>query len=104
MGYTWLRDTRDLNDRCAIDREVDQLRYNKFTKELISTLTICGWATATTICGYFIPFSWLAMTGDGHPLLPSYLQSGIYCGQPGGPLCPGQHLYQLRIEELRSVK
>jgi hypothetical protein len=41
-GYTWLRDTRDANDRCAIDREVDDLEVGTFTKELLSTLTICG--------------------------------------------------------------
>ena len=39
-GYTWLRDTRDANDRCAIDREVDDLEVEIFTKELLSTLTV----------------------------------------------------------------
>lgn len=100
MGYTWLRDTRDLNDRCAIDREVDSVTDNRILKELLSTLAICGWAAATTILGYMVPFSWFAMFGDGHPVLPSYLQSGIYCGQPGTPLCPGQYLHHLRYEEL----
>lgn len=32
-GYTWLRDTRDAKDRCAIDREVDGLEVETFTKE-----------------------------------------------------------------------
>jgi hypothetical protein len=41
-------------------------------------------------------FSWLPMTGDSHPELPSYLQSGLYCGQPGRPICPGQLLQEMR--------
>jgi hypothetical protein len=102
MGYTWLRDTRDSNGRCAIDREVDQLPFNTLTKELLSILAVCGWAAATTMFGYMIPFSWLGMFGEGHPTLPSYLTSGIYCGQPNGPICPGQHLAQLRLQELRG--
>jgi len=76
------------------------LAISHFQKELLSTLAIIGWAAATTVVAYMIPFSWLAMAGDSVPKLPSYLQSGIYCGQPGGPLCPGQYLKQLRIEDL----
>jgi len=99
-GYTWLRDTRDANDRCAIDREVDDLEVGTFTKELLSTLTVCGWAAATTAIVYMVPLSWLCMTGDSHSALPSYPQSEMYCGQPGETLCLGQQLKRIKINGL----
>jgi hypothetical protein len=96
MGYVWARDTRDGKGRCVIDRDVDLLPLPGFGKEVVSTIAICGYAAAVTFLGYMMPFSWLSMTGDSHPELPSYLQSGLYCGQPGGPLCPGQLLKEMR--------
>lgn len=96
LGYTWLRDTRDANGRCAVDREVDRLAVGRGMKESLSTLAVCGYAAVVTIVAYQVPFTWLSMTGDSHPRLPSYLQSGLYCGQPGKPPCPGQYLKQLR--------
>lgn len=101
-GYTWLRDTRDANDRCAIDRKVDDLEVGTFTKELLSTLAVCGWGAATTVITYMVPLSWLCMTGDSHPALPSYPQSETYCGQPGETLCPGQQLKRIKINGLNE--
>ncbi|KAF2499611.1 hypothetical protein BU16DRAFT_277859 [Lophium mytilinum] len=95
-GYTWLRLSRDAAGRCAIDREVDGLQISRFQREVLSTLAVCGWATVVTVVAYMVPFSWLSMLGDGHPVLPSFLQQGIWCGQPGGPLCPGQMLGVMR--------
>ena len=102
LCFTWLRESRDENDRCAIDREVDtSAAYSRGVRETISALTICGYAAMVTICAYQVPFTWFSAFGTGNPTLPSYLQSGIYCGQPGKPQCPGQYLKQLRDEEIR---
>ncbi|TPX11824.1 uncharacterized protein E0L32_007561 [Thyridium curvatum] len=97
-GFTWVRDGRDARGRCPLDRELPAPDRNQLRTEMLSTVAIIGWAAAVTIIAYMVPFSWLAMMGDSVPELPSYLQSGIYCGQPGGPLCPGQYLAKLRME------
>lgn len=96
LGYTWLRDTRDAADRCAVDREVDRLTVPRPVKSALSLLAITGFSAATTVVGYQIPWSLLAMKGDSFPVLPSYLQPGQDCGQPGTPLCASQYLHQLR--------
>ncbi|MCY1531198.1 Spirocyclase AveC-like protein [compost metagenome] len=101
LAYTWLRDGTDSNGRCAVDRDVDRLHAGRFAKELFSTLAVCGVAAVITMACYQIPFTWLSMTGDSHPKLPSYLQSGLYCGQPGKPQCPGQYLKQLKSAAIR---
>ena len=81
---------------------MDDLEVGTFTKEPLSTLAVCGWADAATIIAYMVPFSWLCMTGDSHPALPSYLQSGMYCKQPGGTICPGQQLKRIWINGLNE--
>ena len=98
LMFTWLRDGRDANERCAVDRDVDALKVSSGTKTLISTLTVCGWAGFTTLAAYQIPNDWVAMAGgvDSIPALPSYQQGSVYCGQPGKPLCPNQYLNQLK--------
>jgi hypothetical protein len=98
MMFTWLRDSRDANGRCAVDRDVDAWRIGPRSKTLLSTLAVCGWAGFTTLAGYQIPNDWVAMTGgtDSIPVLPSYQQGSLYCGQPGKPLCPNQYLDQLQ--------
>lgn len=37
QGYTWLRDTRDANDRCAIDREVDDLEAGHYEGVIVGS-------------------------------------------------------------------
>lgn len=98
LSYTWLRDSLDSNGRCAVDRDLARLHFRTWMKNLTSTLAVCGFAAVTTLVAYQIPFSWLSMTGDSHPQLPSYLQPGLYCGQPGKPLCAGQYLKKMREE------
>lgn len=92
IGYTWLRDSRDDRGRCAIDRDLHRLSYSNGTKTLLSTLAVCGYAAVVTLAAYQIPYGWFAMKGDSHPALPSYLQPGLWCGQPGKPQCAGQYL------------
>lgn len=94
MGYTWLRDSRDDQGTSAIERDLHKLPYSKGSKALLSTLAVCGFAAVTTIVAYQVPYAWFAMKGDSHPALPSYLQPGLWCGQPGKPLCAGQYLKQ----------
>lgn len=94
MGKRYTR--WDGKGRCVIDRDVDLLSLPGFGKELVSRVAICGYAAAMTFLGYMMPFSWSSMTGDSHPELPSYIQSGLYCGRPGRPLCPGQLLEGMR--------
>ncbi len=98
LMFTWLRDGRDANGRCAVDRDVDALTVGAGAKTLLSTLAVCGWAGFTTLAAYQIPNDWVAMTGgvNSIPVLPSYQQGSIYCGQPGKPLCPNQYLNQLK--------
>ena len=98
LMFTWLRDGRDANGRCAVDRDVDTLTVSSRIKTLLSTLAVCGWAGFTTLVAYQIPNDWVAMTGgmNSIPVLPSYQQGSIYCGQPGKPLCPNQYLNQLK--------
>jgi hypothetical protein len=82
IGYVRARDIRDAihaKGRCGIDRDLDLLPLPGFGKELVSTVAICGYA-AVKFLGYMMPFSWLSMTNDSHPELPSYLQSGLYRG------------------------
>lgn len=94
LMFTWLRDSRDSQGRCAVDRDVDRLRVGTKTRELVSTLAVCGWAGFTTLAGYQIPNDWMAMNGgvNSIPQLPSYLQGSLWCGQEGKPLCPNQYL------------
>ncbi|HTK64314.1 MAG TPA: spirocyclase AveC family protein [Pseudonocardia sp.] len=96
--FTWLRDSRDADGRCAVDRDLDSLRVGPRAKTVVSALAVCGYAGFTTLAGYQIPNDWVAMFGgvDSVPALPSYLQGGQFCGQPGKPLCPNQYLDQLR--------
>lgn len=98
LMFTWLRDSRDADGRCAVDRDLDALSVAPWLKALISTLAVCGWAGFTTLAAYQIPNDWVAMNGgrDSIPVLPSYQQGSIYCGQPGKPLCPNQYLDTLR--------
>ena len=55
-----------------------------------------GTEALTTVAGYQIPWSLMAMKGDSFPRLPSYLMPGEDCGQPGLPLCASQYLRELR--------
>jgi Spirocyclase AveC-like len=98
LSYTWLRDSRDRRDRCAVDRNVDGLRLGCRTKTLLSLLAVTGYAAATTLVAYQIPWDWLSMTAGpkAFPVLPSYLRPGQDCGQPGKPLCASEYLYRLR--------
>jgi hypothetical protein len=98
LMFTWLRDSRDANGRCAVDRGVDTYNFGSGLKTLVSALAVCGWAGFTTMVAYQVPNDWIAMTGgrDSIPPLPSYLQGSLYCGQPGKPLCPNQYLDQLQ--------
>jgi hypothetical protein len=98
LMFTWLRDSRDDNGRCAVDRDVDSLRVGARAKTLLSALAVCGWAGFTTLAAYQIPNDWVSMTGgrDSIPILPSYQQGSVYCGQAGKPLCPNQYLDQLQ--------
>nr|WP_255496800.1 MULTISPECIES: spirocyclase AveC family protein [unclassified Mycolicibacterium] len=98
LMFTWLRDSRDANGRCAVDRDVDALALGSKAKTGLSTLAVIGWAGFTTVAAYQIPNDWMSMTGDvdSIPVLPSYQQGSIYCGQPGKPLCPNQYLDQLQ--------
>lgn len=98
LGYTWLRDSRDSNGRCAVDREVDSLRLGRRVRTLLSVLAITGFAAATTVLGYQVPWAVMSMKGDSFPALPSYLQPGLNCGQPGQPLCASQYLRELRAD------
>jgi hypothetical protein len=106
LGYTWLRDSRDADDRCAVDRDVDALNIGRRTKGLVSVLAITGYAAAVTVFGYQIPWAVMSMKGDSFPVLPSYLQPGEICGQPGKPLCASQYLHELREhpQRLPTVK
>jgi Spirocyclase AveC-like len=99
--FTWLRDSKDAEGRCAVDRDLETLRIGPRAKTLVSTLAVCGFAAFTTLVGYQIPNDWVAMNGGlaSIPALPSYLQGGQYCGQPGKPLCPNQYLDQLRTSD-----
>jgi Spirocyclase AveC-like len=98
LMFTWLRDSRDHNGRCAVDRDVDALRVGPRMKAVLSTLAVCGWAGFATLAAYQIPNNWVSMTGgrDSIPVLPSYQQGSLYCGQPGKPLCPNQYLDELQ--------
>jgi Spirocyclase AveC-like len=98
LMFTWLRDSRDPNGRCAVDRDVDAVQVGPRMKTVLSTFAVCGWAGFTTLAAYQVPNDWIAMTGgrDSIPVLPSYQQGSLYCGQPGKPLCPNQYLDQLR--------
>lgn len=98
LMFTWLRDSRDANGRCAVDRDVDALRVGSRMKTLLSVLAVTGWAGFTTLAAYQIPNDWMSMTGgrDSIPVLPSYQQGSVYCGQPGKPLCPNQYLDELQ--------
>ncbi|MCX2929946.1 spirocyclase AveC family protein [Mycobacterium sp. CVI_P3] len=98
LMFTWLRDSRDVNGRCAVDRDVDAMTMGPRFKALMSTLAVIGWAGFTTLVAYQIPNDWISMTGgrDSIPALPSYQQGSMYCGQPGKPLCPNQYLDQLQ--------
>lgn len=96
LGYTWLRESLDDNGRCAVDRGLQRSPASVPAKALLSTLAVCGFTAAVTLVAYQIPFSWMSMHGDSHPKLPSYLQPGLWCGQEGRPLCPGQYLKQQR--------
>ena len=98
LSYTWLRDGRDRNDRCAVDRDVDRLAYGARVRTLLSVLAVTGYAAVTTLVAYQIPWDWLSMTAGARsfPLLPSYLVPGEDCGQPGTPLCASEFLERLR--------
>ena len=96
LGYTWLRDSRDANGYCAVDRDLAKRHYSPAARTLLSLLAVCGFAGFTTIAAYQIPDDWFAMKGESEPALPSYLRPGMWCGQPGEPLCAGQYLIQQR--------
>jgi hypothetical protein len=98
LMFTWLRDSKDDNGFCAVDRDLLNSRVNSRIKPLLSTLAVCGFAGFTTLFAYQIPNDWIAMNGsiDTIKPLPSYLQGSLYCGQPGKPLCPNQYLDQLK--------
>ena len=96
LGYTWLRESIDDHGRCAVDRDLHTAAHSPLMKSLLSTLAVCGFAAFTTLAAYQIPYGWFAMQGDSHPALPSYLQPGLWCGQPGKPACAGQYLKQQR--------
>jgi hypothetical protein len=98
LSYTWLRDSRDRNDRCAVDRGVDRLRWGRRAKTTLSVLAVTGYGAATTLVAYQIPWDWLSMTAgaSAFPVLPSYLVPGEDCGQPGTPLCASEYLERLR--------
>lgn len=98
LGYTWLRESIDDTGCSAVDRGLHRSSASGFTKGLLSTLAVCGFTAVVTLVAYQIPFSWMSMKGDSHPALPSYLQPGLWCGQPGQPLCPGQYLKQQRAQ------
>jgi hypothetical protein len=98
LGYTWLRDSRDANDRCAVDRDVDALNIGRRAKGMLSLLAVTGFAALTTVLGYQVPWAVMSMKGDSFPVLPSYLQPGEDCGQPAKPLCASQYLHRLRSD------
>jgi hypothetical protein len=97
ISFTWLRDSRDGQGRCAVDRDVDEMRIGRRFKGTLSVLAISGYIAATTMVAYQIPWSWMSMQGErtSFPVLPSYLQPGQNCGQPGLPLCASGYLDQL---------
>lgn len=98
ISFTWLRDSRDANDRCAVDRDVDRLQIGHRAKTLLSALAVSGYVAVTTMVAYQVPWSWMSMQAErtSFPVLPSYLQPGQNCGQPGQPLCASGYLDQLR--------
>jgi hypothetical protein len=98
LSYTRLRDSRDANGRCAVDRDVDRLAVSRRVRALLSVLAVTGYAAVTTMVAYQIPWDWLSMTAGerSFPVLPSYLVPGEDCGQPGMPLCASQYLERLR--------
>ena len=104
MMFTWLRDSCDARGCCAVDRDIDALPIAPWVKSLLSTLAVCGWAGFTTLIAYQIPNDFVAMTGGRNsiPLVPSYQQGSLYCGQPGKPLCPNQYLEDLRENHYRG--
>jgi hypothetical protein len=99
LAFTVLRESRDDRGRSFVDRDVDDLRAGPNAKTVVSTLAVCGYAFIATLIAYQIPWSWLAMRGDTAPTLPSYMRDGVYCGQPGQPLCAGQYLDRLRADD-----
>lgn len=96
IGYTWLRDSIDDRGHCAVDRHLARASLGKGAKVVTSTLAVIGFCGAVTVFGYQVPNAWFAMKGDSHPALPSYLQPGLWCGQPDKPLCAGQYLKEQR--------
>jgi hypothetical protein len=98
LSFTWLRDGRDPGGRCAVDRDLDRLRCAASLKTLLSVLAVTGYAAATTLIAYQIPWDWMSMTAGAKafPTLPSYLAPGEECGQPGTPLCASEYLERLR--------
>ena len=104
LMFTWLRDSKDADGHCAVDRDLASLTVSPKLKALLSTLAVCGFAAFATLIGYQIPNDWIAMNGgiDTIPPLPSYLQGSLYCGQPGKPLCPNQYLDRLQHQYGRS--
>lgn len=88
-----------------MDRDVDTLTSSSRIETLLSTLAVCGWAGFTTLAAYQIPNDWIAMTGgmNSIPVLPSYQQGSVYCGQPGKSLCPNQYLNQLKHTQSSGV-
>jgi hypothetical protein len=96
LAFTWLRESKDDRGRSAVERDVDELPVGPRAKTVVSTLAVCGFAFVSVLITYQLPWSWLAMRGDSHPTLASYMRSGIYCGQPGEPLCASQYLQRLR--------
>jgi Spirocyclase AveC-like len=102
LSYTWLRDSRDGRDRCAVDRDVDRLRMGRRARALLSLLAVTGYAAVTTMVAYQVPWDWLSMNAGpkAFPVLPSYLRPGEDCGQPGTPLCASEYLYRLRHHDV----
>jgi hypothetical protein len=97
LSYTWLRDSRDKRGRCAVDRDIDTVKLGRRARAGLSVLAVTGYAAVTTLVAYQLPWTWLSMTADRHsfPVLPSYLQPGQDCGQPGKPLCASEYLHAL---------
>lgn len=93
-AITWLRDSRDESGRSAVERGARVSTGARY--ELGSFLAITGYAAAAAFLGYFAPFAYLSMQADTFTDLPSYLDTGAYCGTAGTPECPAEYLHHLK--------
>lgn len=92
---TWLRDSVDETGRSAVERGVDALPMSSLRKHLTSYLAVTGFCTAAAL-SYFLPYSFATMYADTYIELPSYLETGAFCGVDGKPDCPSEHLDRLQ--------